>query len=50
MSLDKLIENKKEALYLAISINGVMAKDTIKASEELDKLIVMRMGLGYKKA
>ena len=43
MSLDKKIEKKKKQLYKAISTKGLMHKDTIKLSEQLDVLIVERM-------
>lgn len=50
MSLDNQIEMKKENLYQAISSKGIMDEKTIKVSEELDTLIVKRMGLRYRVA
>lgn len=43
MSLDKAIEMKKEILHNSINTKGIMAKETIRVSEQLDKLIVKRM-------
>lgn len=48
MELDKQIERKKKQLYSAISTKGLMHKDTIKLSEQLDVLIVERMSGGCK--
>ena len=48
MSLDKMIESKKATLHHFIDTKGLMDKQTIKASQELDKLIVKRMSLGYR--
>jgi hypothetical protein len=48
MSLDNEIEIKKEVLYQAIKSNGLLDEKTIKVSEELDRLIVRRMGLRYR--
>ena len=45
-----MIENKKEALYNSIDSKGIMHQDTINLSQELDKLIVKRMALGFRKA
>jgi len=46
--LDKTIERKKEILNIAISCLGVMHKQTIRVSQQLDKLIVRRMSLGFR--
>lgn len=43
MKLDKRIELKKRDLNEAININGIMDIQTIKISQELDVLIVMKM-------
>jgi hypothetical protein len=48
MSLDKMIENGKEALHYSIDTKGVMDKETIDISQQLDKLIVKRMALEYR--
>lgn len=45
-SLDLRIEDKKEAMYMAINQKGVMDQETIKLSQELDVLIVERMMRG----
>lgn len=42
-TLDQNIEEKKLAMYAAISKKGLMHPDTIELSEELDVLIVERM-------
>jgi hypothetical protein len=49
MSLDKMIENGKEALHYSIDTKGVMDKETISTSQKLDKLIVKKMALNYRK-
>lgn len=49
MSLDKKIEIKREMLYQAINIKGILDKYTIKVSQELDKLIVKKMSSRYRK-
>jgi hypothetical protein len=43
MSIDKKIDRKKKQLYSAISTKGIMHKNTIRLSEQLDILIVERM-------
>ena len=43
MSLDKAIERKKMDLHNSIDTKGIMDNETIKVSEQLDKLIVKRM-------
>jgi hypothetical protein len=50
MKLDTKIEGTRERLNEAIKTKGVMDKRTIKVSEQLDRLIVKRMALGYSRS
>ena len=43
LKLDKMIEHKKNALNRAVVIKGIMHKQTLSLSEQLDVLIVKRM-------
>lgn len=43
MSIDKRIEEKKKALSEALTAKGIMSKEVLKLSEELDKLIAQVM-------
>lgn len=45
-TLDQKIEDKKEAMYIAINQRGLMDQETLKLSQELDVLIVERMMRG----
>ena len=49
MDLNKKIENKKAALYHAIDSKGIMHQRTIELSQQLDKLIVKRMAIGFSR-
>jgi hypothetical protein len=48
MLIDKMIENKREALYHAIDSKGMTHKKTIRVSQELDKLITKKMEINYR--
>lgn len=41
--LNKMIEEKREALNKLVNAKGVMDKSTIRVSQQLDNLIVQKM-------
>lgn len=46
-ALNRNIEEKKTAMYAAITTKGVMDTETIEISQQLDVLIVERMRRGF---
>lgn len=48
MLIDNMIENKREALHQVINNKGLLHKETIEVSEQLDKLITKRMKLSCR--
>lgn len=42
-NIDNLIEKKRKAMYESINKNGISDHKTIKISQELDELIILKL-------